>query len=303
MLPLALPPSSDLAFYNWVSLGAGATQARYANNRYFPRAQPTRCASPSFCPQAETSGPSVATGSWRSGGLEPDLLRADRMHEDGDIHAGNGNPDANGNPTWLIGGSGIGVPMPGSKGYRNVEVWSYRYGSVAHWVTQDTVLIDEWNGGAEHNKNRRGMTAYGETTDPTLVPSTGSALYQGTIRGRYAPNGIDEPVPIAGDVVVTVNFATRTVQVTLENVVNTTSGAAVPVNLTATVSLRTGGEANYLAGSAGNATMSGGLGARLFGPVTTGGSGAAPAELGGVFSMSNGTSQAVVLGGFIARKQ
>jgi len=61
--------------------------------------------------------------------------------------------------------------------------------------------------------------------------------------------------------------------------------------------------ANYMTGTAANAALAGGLGARLFGPVSGGGSGTGPAEIGGVVAVSGGAGGATVLSGFIARRQ
>jgi hypothetical protein len=298
-----LPPSSDLGYYDYASLGAAGTKANYANNRYFPRTDPPRCAPGGYCATLETNGPSVFDGSWRYGGNDPDRLVASRNHEDGDVHAGNGLPAANGSPTWLPGGTGFGVPMPGSKGYRSIDHWSYQYASLAAWFTQDTINIAEWGGAPEHNKNRRGFVAYGDTTAPASVPTSGSATYAGIVRGRHAPNATDEPAPFTGTVTVTVNFASRSATVTIQNTVREDTGASVPVALTATVALGTSDNANYLTGTAANATLSGGLGARLFGPVASGGSGAGAVEIGGVFRLANTGTGAAVVAGFIARKQ
>jgi len=298
----ALPPSADLGYYDYATLGMAGTKANYANNRYFPRTAPPRCAAGGWCATIETNGPSVYDGSWRWDGNDPDRLAAIRHHEDGDIHAGDGLPDANGNPTWLPDGTGLGVPMPGSKGYRSIDHWSYRYANLASWFTQDTINIAEWGGFPEHNKNRRGFVAYGDTTTPASVPTGGSASYSGIVNGRYAANAVDEPVQFSGTATVAVNFASRSVTVTIQNTVRTDTGASVPVSLTATVTLGTGDTANYMTGTAANAALAGGLGARLFGPVSGGGSGTGPAEIGGVFRLSNGSGAAVVAG-FIGRKQ
>ena len=40
---LALPPPTDINFYNYATKGAAGTQANYANNVYFPRTEPVRC--------------------------------------------------------------------------------------------------------------------------------------------------------------------------------------------------------------------------------------------------------------------
>lgn len=298
-----LPPSSDLGYYDYATLGAAGTKANYANNRYFPRTAPPRCAPGGWCATTETNGPSIFDGGWRGGGNDPDRVIALRYHEDGDVHAGNGLPDANGNPTWLPDGNGIGVPMPGSKGYRTLEHWSYQYANLAAWFTQDTINIYQWGGTDEHNKNRRGFVAYGDTTTPASVPTGGNATYSGIVRGRYAANATDDPVPFIGTATVTVNFASRSVTVTVQGTVREDTGASVPVALTSTVTLGTADNANYMTGTASNATLNGGLGARLFGPVASGGSGTGPAEVGGVFRLSNTGTGAAVVAGFIARKQ
>lgn len=292
----SLPPASDLGYYDYASLGVAATRANYANNRYFPRPDPPRCSPGGWCAPQETTGPVFGTGAWRSSGTDPDRINALRYHEDGDIHAGNGLPDGNGNTTWLPGGNGFGVPVPGSKGYRTLEHWSYRHANLASWFTQDTVNINEWGGVNEHNKNRRGFVAYGETTDPALVPSSGTVSYTGVAHGLYAANSSSDPVTFSGTVSISVNFATRSVTVSIQN-------TPLPVALTSNTTLGTGGNANYMTGPAVNAALAGGLSARLFGPIAAGGSGTGPAEAGGAFSLSNSGTGAVAVGGFIARRQ
>ncbi len=306
-----LPPSSDLGFYNVASKGVGGTQSNYANNSYFPRSEPSRCPPEMVpCPTVETKGLKNQAGDWQSGGIEPNIADVSRLHEDGDVHAGNGLPDANGNPTILPGGSGFGVPFPGSKGYRQLTNWSYRYANLGAWFTQDTVRIVEWTGGAgtdEHNQSRTGMVAFGQVTDPANVPASGSASYAGIVYGWYAPNGTQDASFFRGSALVTVDFATRAVSVSIQNT-HTWDAAwtEVPVAMSGTTMMGAAGSnvANYLTGAISNASLSGGLGGRFFGPVvTTGNSGAGPAEIGGSFSLSNGTTKAAVVGGFIARKQ
>lgn len=299
-----LPPSADLGFYDYATLGAGATQASYANNRYFPRADPPRCAPGGFCAPVETPGLAYHAGNWRSGGIVPDALGGTRYHEDGDIHAGNGLPDASGKPTWLPGGTGFGVPMPGSKGYRNLRHWSYRHGNVTAWVTQDTVNIADWGALNEHNTNRRGFVAYGETTAPADVPATGVAVYSGYVYGVITTVASDAPVPFQGTALISVDFATRIATVTLANTVRDSDGVTpVPAALTGTMTLGSGESANHLGGVLTFGSLTGGLGARLFGPVAAGGSGSGPAEIGGVVAVSGGAGGATVLSGFIARRQ
>jgi hypothetical protein len=302
LVAATLPASSNLAFYDYFSRGVSATQEDYANNRYFPRADPVRCVAGGLCVPQETTGLVFSPGDWRTVGNDPDLLTATRFHEDGDIHAGNGL-DANGNPTWLTGGSGFGVPMPGSKGSREIRQWSYRYANLASWFTQDTVNIAEWGGLDEHAKNRRGFVAYGDVTAPTSVPTTGTISYTGVVRGQQVADAASEPVPLMGLATVTVDFAARTVTVTLDNMVRD-DGTLTPVALvlSSTSTLRTSGEANYFGNAAAAATLSGGLGGRLFGPVSAGTGGNGPAEVGGTFALQNATSGAAFIGGFIARR-
>jgi hypothetical protein len=62
--------------------------------------------------------------------------------------------------------------------------------------------------------------------------------------------------------------------------------------------------ANYFTGPLENGSLKGGVSGRYFGPVVASGNSgvASPAELGGAFSMSNASTGAAVIGGFIARK-
>ncbi|RJG05233.1 hypothetical protein D3870_03660 [Noviherbaspirillum cavernae] len=305
-----LPDSANLGFYDVAVKGTAGTQANYANNHYFPRAgNPSRCPPNMLpCPAVETRGMQSQAGDWRSGGTTPDSAQGGRLHEDGDVHAGDGMPDQNGNRTILPGGSGIGVPYPGSKGYRGYDNWSFAYANLGTWMTQDTVQIVEWTPGSqEHNKNRRGIVAFGEVTDPVAVPASGSASYAGVAYGWHARNATEDAVMFRAVVTVTADFARREVTVTLSNA--TTHDAArtpVPVALKSTVGMGTAGRsvANYLNGAINAGTLTGGLGGRYFGPVVaTGSSGNGPQEIGGAFSLSNASTAQVVVGGFIARKQ
>ncbi len=305
----ALPSPTDLAFYNFATAGTGGTQAHYANNSYFPRVGiPPRCpADLNPCPTSESSGIENTQGDWRTGGSIPDWTSVARLHEDGDIHAGNGIPGAGGVATILPGGSGIGVPFPGSKGYRHFSNLGLQYANLASWTTQDTVLIEEWAAlGNEHNKNRRGIVAFGAVTDPATVPTTGTATYSGIAYGWYGRGALEDPAVFRGAATVTVNFATRQVSVAVQNTATYDAAAtAVPATFTATTGMGAAGTnvANYLTGKITNGAWGGGVSGRYFGPViTTGTSGAGPAELSGAFRMA-GTDGAAIIGGFIARKQ
>jgi len=307
----ALPGHTNLSFYDFASRGTAGTQLHYANNSYFPRSDPSRC-SPDMnpCPTTETGGMHRQGGDWQAGGTIPHSAGISRLHGDGDVHAGDGPPDANGNPTILPGGNGPGVPFPGSKGYRHLTNWSYQYANLGAWLTQDTVQIVEWTAGAgtdEHNQSRSGMVAFGAVTDPASVPASGSATYAGQVYGWYASNGTAEASFFRGNALVTVNFSTRQVTISMQNTrVDDATGASVPVTLTAAVGMGPAGTnvANYLNGPASNGTLSGGIGGRYFGPVVSAGTrGAGPAEIGGTFSLFNSSTRATAVGGFIGRKQ
>ncbi|WP_199724918.1 transferrin-binding protein-like solute binding protein [Noviherbaspirillum saxi] len=308
----SLPASSNLAFYDFGTKGSAGTQGNYANNRYFPRSgNPSRCA-PDMnpCPTTETSGIQFHAGTWRTSGINPDITTASRLHGDGDVHAGDGPPDANGNPTILPGGNGIGVPFPGSKGYRHFSNWGYQYGNLGAWLTQDTVDIVEWTGGAgtdEHNQSRSGMVAYGNVTDPATVPGTGTASYYGFAYGWYVPNGSSEASFYYGTATMSVNFSNRQVTISIQNT-QTYDAAATPVPATINAMTYMGASssnvAGYLTGATNNGILSGGVSGRYFGPVVSGGlSGPSPAELGGAYTLSSSGSGATVVGGFLARRQ
>jgi hypothetical protein len=302
---VSLPPPSDLGFYDYASKGRTATQPNYANNRYFPRIDnPPRCGPetpPGACPSVETAGVRVTAGDWRTGGVVPDEAGAGRLHEDGDIHAGNGPPGPNGQPTVLPGGSGVAVPFPGSKGYRDLRNFSFQYVNLAKWLTQDGVAIPEWGGVNEHNQNRRGILAYGNVTAPGEVPAAGTAAYSGFAYGWYARNAIEEPVPFFASAALTIDFATRQVAVAVTNALteDATLTPLAGVNFNAVVGLGANGSnvANYLAGPVTVGALTGGLGGRLFGLDGA----AVPAEVGTAFSLADPTSGAVLIGGIIAR--
>jgi hypothetical protein len=304
-----LPDPSDLVFYNFATAGVNGTQGNYANNSYFPRTgNPPRCP-PDItpCVNAESTGWENRLGGWRTSGTTPDWFAGGRLHEDGDVHAGNGVPGAGGVVTILPGGTGVGVPFPGSKGYRHFSNWGFQYANLSAWASQDTVLIDEWaNLGNEHNKNRRGIVSFGAASDPATVPTTGTATYSGIAYGWYGRGAQEEPPVYFGNVAVTVNFATRQVGVTVSGTATYDAVATpVPAAFTATAGMGAAGSnvTNYLTGTVTSGTLSGGVGGRYFGPVvSTGTSGAGPAEIGGAFRMSNASGVAII-GGFIARKQ
>jgi hypothetical protein len=302
-----LPPRSDLDFYDYGWRGLRATQAHYANNVYFPRSDPSRC--PDYlseCPVTETPGLwYYPHNHWRTTGHHPDHAFFVRVHNDGDVHAG--DADASGAP--LPGGTGPGVPFPGSKGYRSAHVFGFWYANLAVWLSQDTVNLYEWGGADEHNTNRRGLVAFGPTTDADSVPVSGQARYaDGFVAGLYVGAAGADPIRFRGRVDVTVDFATGAATVSIRDTFpegREEARAGLDFDVQVAIAAATGGTANYLNGpvTAGPVSMQGGLGARFFGPLVAGGTGGiGPAEIGGTFHAVGETDGSMLLGGFIARK-
>ncbi len=320
-----LPPSSDLNHYDWAVKGAAGTQANYANNVYFPRTEPIRCPADGSAPgcfedyatYAAQQQPKFTPGNWRTNGqpieTAADAFNVTRFHEDGDLRAGDDVPGPNGERRWISDSDGFGVSYPGFKGYRSLDNWSYQYANLSSWLTQDTVEIVEWSGGAnEHNKIRRGFVAFGDVTKEASVPTGGTLVsYEGAIYGFFAPTAIarteaENVDSFRGKVRISVNFAAnpRTATITFTDT-NTFNEAArpVPASFTTTAVIgANGGPANYLFGSVTGAGRQGDVGARFFGPVAGNG----PAEIGGTLSFTftpAGGERQTVIGGFIARKQ
>lgn len=299
----ALPPFTDLNFFDFAKKGAGGTQAHYANNIYFPRAEPVRCPTNNpGCPTVETTGLTAQLGNWRNGGNIPDNAWATRLHEEGATQAGAGI-DANGQTILLPGSDGPGVPYPGFKGYRDFHHWSYAHANLGAWITQDTVLINEWGGGNEHNKMRRGLVAFGAVTAAAQIPSTGVARYRGRLHGWFSYVQGEDSYPIYGDVEAEVDFAKRTVVLTFSGTrIDEGTLDPLPLALTATTVIDSTKFAAYFSGTASNSAFNGGIGARFFGPVAPGGSGQGPAEIGGTFQLQSANEGPVAIGGFLLRK-
>jgi hypothetical protein len=280
---LALSPQVDPFWDNNASTFTG-TKDHYANNHYFERPAPTCDSSDTACVTAANNGLRLLAGNWRTGGLKPNQISATRLHEDGATQG----PDQ--------------MPFAGFKGYRDLWNWNYRYAHVAGWVTKDTINIQEWGGGREHNKERRGSIAFGQLTDPASLPSSGSATYQGYVRGWYSPDGQTEVYPVAADLEVTVDFSAK--QATLR-LLNVRIDEVLPANLEPSVKLTVGSTNVLPFGTPGN-TAIGGIthggaagyaGLRFFGPID----GAMPPELAGSLSI-RGLSGITAIGGFIARR-
>jgi hypothetical protein len=298
-----LPPPTDINFYDYAIKGAAGTQANYANNIYFPRTEPVRCPSDyPNCPSVESTGVHVKAGDWRTGGTTPDTAWAARLHEDGATQAGYG-VDANGNLVLLSSADGIGVSYPGFKGYRDYHQWSFGSANLSSWLTQDTVMINEWGGNYEHNKMRRGFVAFGEASAPTAMPTSGTARYAGSLRGWFSYDKNQDAHVIVGQVEATVNFSTRTIVLTFSGTrVDESSLDVVPVSLTSTLTLGSAEFANYFSGIASNSTMSGGASGRFYGAVGAGSSGTGPAEIAGVFQLQGAGTGPVAIGGVLLKR-
>jgi hypothetical protein len=304
----ALPARSDLTFHDYATLGLGGTQANYANNVHFPRSDPSRC--PGWldpCPSVETPGLwYYPHNTWRTNGQHPDHAYFARLHNDGDVHAG--DADTQGNP--LPGGTGPGVPFPGSKGYRTAHVFGFRYANLAAWLSQDTVHLYEWGGIGEHNTNRRGLVAFGATSEPADMPAAGIVRYDyGLVYGVHAATADSTPVRFRGRASLIVDFGSGRATFVVGNTFpegDEEARAGLDFDAAVTIGSAGGGAANHLAGPVvvGPAGMVGGVGIRFFGPVLASGTGGTgPAEAGGTFRMAGAGGWPALIGGFVVRKQ
>lgn len=263
----ALP--TDPAFYNFVPGGGPEIQLHYANNTYF----------------AGTPINNNPTSDWRTGGTRGNWAEVGRNHEDGDIAA----------PT---------PPSPGTKGYRGFTNIAYEFANLSAWNSQDTVLIGDWNPAPqnEHNKERRGLVAFGDVTPPDAVPTTGTATYTGTVYGLLGlGESQDDPEPFVGRATVTVDYAAGTATIAIDDTeTNAEPALPVPAEFSATASrgtLTTNGTStntpNYFTGAVSGTGVTGGVSGRYFGPDAK--------EVGGTFQL-DGPDGSAILGGFIARK-
>ncbi len=293
-----LPPPTDLNFYDYWKKGALGTQANYANNNYFPR---TDCAMSGDCAAIETDGLHPGEGDWRRGGLVPDNVWATRLHEDGATQAGM-SQDANGNLVLLPAADSVGVPYPGFKGYRNYHQWSYAHANLSSWISQDTVMIDEWAKGAgyEHNKMRRGFVAFGAVTRAALIPTSGTVRYSGTLRGWFSYQKTEDSYPITGQAEAVVDFSKRTITLSFSGTrIDEGTLDAIPVSLTSTIPLS---GTNYATSTASNDALAGGVSARFFGGAGAGNSGNGPSELAGVFQLQAKDTGPSAIGGFLLKR-
>lgn len=299
----ALPVPTTMSYYDWAALGATATQPNYANNRYFPRP-----GSPVSCPTAPVAGGTTETcgiiytaGAFRTGGTDPDRTTGLRFHSDGDVKAG--SPP----------GTAVGVPFAGNKGFRNLVAFSYNYANLGTWLTEETAEVDEWAGiDKEHTVNRRGVVAFGQTTTPSAVPEQGVVNYAGVVYGWYTPGG-SGLVYYRATATLSVDFATRQVAIRITGAAedgNPSNTVPLAAEVTTGLGDKKANVANYFTGAAtstGTTALKGGIGGRLFGPITAGRSGnVGPAEIAGSFSLLQDTpnaSKAATVGGFVGRIQ
>lgn len=279
----ALPAQGD-PFWDNNPVSFTGTQDHYANNHYFERVAPACTDGDAACAAAAANGLQLARGDWKTGGLRPNQVSAARLHEDGATQA----PDQ--------------IPYAGFKGYRDIWNWNYDYANVAGWITKDTINIQEWGGGGEHNKERRGTVAFGQLTDVKSMPSSGVATYRGYARGWYSPDGLIEPFPIAADVLVTVDFAKR--QATLQLLalhidewLPPEVDPAAKLAVSSSNPLPFGSPANTAIGPIAHGDANGHAGLRFYGPGGNGG----PPEIAGSFSLK-GASGIAAIGGFIGRR-
>ncbi len=300
-----LPPPSDLNFYDYWKKGAQGTQAHYANNIYFPRSEQGPCPTPVDCTGVESDGIHLSAGDWRIGGVGPDNVWGASLHEEGATPAGLAQ-DENGNLVPLPSSKGIGMPYPGFKGFRNYHQWSYAHANLSNWITQDTVMIDEWAKGAgyEHNKMRRGFVAFGAVTRAALVPTSGTVSYAGVLRGWFSYQKTEDSYPIAGQVEAQVDFGKRTITLRFTGTrIDEGTLDPIPVSLTTTVPLSSARFANYATGGASNDVLAGGVSARFFGPVAAGSSGTGPAEMAGIFQLQAQDNGPSAIGGFLLKRR
>lgn len=145
-----------------------------------------------------------------------------------------------------------------------------------------------------------GVYVSGTETPANMIPTTGSATYTGELQGLYFNGGT--LLGTVADAALTADFANRSVSFSTSNSHTYSLGQALSLsqpndglNLTGTLSYTSanpfGGNITDVGGRTGTAT------GRFYG--TPASPGAAPPEVGGVFSVSNSTSSHI--GSFVAK--
>ena len=308
-----LPPPDDLRFYDFGQLGVAATQSHYANNIYFPRPEGVTCneKKASACRSSESPPLSLEVGDWRTGGNKPDKLVASHYHLDGAIEVGSDvsprNSNVLANSISIDNSSILGGLIPGAQGSRQYQQWSYGWSNLGVWSTQDKVNMQVWGGSQDFQKLISGTVAFGTVSLPERIPQSGTAIYSGNVYGWLSYDYAGSTVPFFANASVTVNFANNQVEFVMSKTrlleKDYTDIYLDPIQ--ATLSLDRAKLQNYVSGRLDYADMQGWAGARFFGPITTDGSGIAPAEMAGSFNMQCEQFEAcpVLAGGFLLKKQ
>ena len=306
-----LPALNDESFFDYPLRGSAATQSHYANNVYFPRPQDAACSNVNACLLTESPPLVIEHGDWKTGGNQPTKLVASHAHLDGAVEVSSiGTPgNFDNHDVYIAKGTHIilGGLTLGAQGYRTYTQWSYGWSNLGVWATQDIVNMPIWGGSREDKKLISGTVAFGTVSIPDRIPVMGTAIYSGNIYGwlSYDPTG--SSVPFFANASVTVNFANNTAEFVFSKtrlIEKDDSDVFLPLVQT-TIVLDRQNIRNYLSGRLDFASMQGGIGARFFGPITTGGSGSAPVEMAGSFNMQceQASDCLVLVGGFLLKKQ
>ena len=311
LLSKALPQLDDVSFYDYATLRAAATQIHYANNVYFPRPLDGTCSAgnTNTCLLTESPPLVIEFGDWKNSGIKPDKLFASHAHLDGAVEVGSdllsrtiNIPEIFTETPPILGGL-----TPGAQGFRQYTQWSYGWSNLGVWDTQDKVNMQAWGGSKGVQKRITGTMAFGTVSLPERIPQSGTAVYSGKITGWLNYDYAASSVPFFADANVTVNFANNTAEFVFSKtraIEHDYSDIYLPPVQT-TLTLDRQKIKNYLRGELDFAGMKGGVGARFFGPITTGGSGIAPVEMAGSFNMqcAQASDCLVLVGGFLLKKQ
>ena len=312
LLSKALPQLDDVNFFDYAQLFFAATQSHYANNVYFPRPLDGTCSARNIktCLLNESPPLAIESGNWRTGGNQPDKLAASHNHLDGAVEIISRVPVSTTIPdnTLAIDNlNPVGYLIPGAQGSRHYRQWSYGWSNLGVWDTQDKVNMQAWGGSQDFQKRITGTMAFGTVSLPERIPQSGSAVYSGKVTGWLNYDYEGNSIPFFADANVIVNFANNTAEFVFSKtraIEHDYSDIYLPPVQT-TLTLDRQKIKNYLRGELDFAGMKGGVGARFFGPITTGGSGSAPVEMAGSFNMqcAQASDCLVLVGGFLLKKQ
>ena len=312
LLSKALPQLDDVNFFDYAKLFFAATQNHYANNVYFPRPLDGTCSAGNTTTCLLTESPPVAieSGNWRTGGNQADKLAASHNHLDGAVEIISRVPVTTTIPDNTVEVNNlnpVGYLIPGAQGSRHYRQWSYGWSNLGVWDTQDMVNMQAWGGSKDVQKRITGTMAFGTVSLSERIPQSGTALYSGKVTGWLNYDYAASSVPFFADANVTVNFANNTAEFVFSKsrtAENDYSDIFLPPVQT-TLILDRQKIKTYLRGELDFLGMKGGVGARFFGPITTGGTGIAPVELAGTFNMQCEQVNycMVLVGGFLLKKQ